>query len=112
MIGLLGNSAALAWFNCEDPKPQGAQHLKVEPYGAFPVQDGSFIITILTILFWGKICATLALPPNITDPRYDSNLTRCDAREVVNAIVPAVTQQHSVAELVELFTRYEVPHAP
>ncbi|RZJ98059.1 MAG: CoA transferase [Novosphingobium sp.] len=112
MLGLLGYIAQLAWFNGEDPKPQGSQHPNLVPYGAFPAKDGSIIVACLTNSFWGKICEALGCPENTSDPRYDSILKRREAREEVNAIVSAVTRNYTVAELVELFTKYEVPHAP
>jgi len=112
LVGMLGYIAQLAWFNGEDPKPQGSQHPNLVPYGAFPAKDGSIIVACLTNSFWGKICEALGCPENTTDPRYDSITKRRGARDEVNAIVSAVTQERTVAELIELFTEYEVPHAP
>lgn len=112
MLGMLGYIAQLAWFTGEDPKPQGSQHPNLVPYGAFPAKDGSIIVACLTNSFWGKICEALGCPEKTSDPRYDSILKRREAREEVNAIVSAVTQTYTVAELVELFTKHEVPHAP
>jgi crotonobetainyl-CoA:carnitine CoA-transferase CaiB-like acyl-CoA transferase len=112
LVGMLGYIAQLAWFNGEDPKPQGSQHPNLVPYGAFPAKDGSIIVACLTNSFWGKICEALGCPENTADPRYDSITKRRGARGEVNAIVSAFTEQRTVAELIELFTEYEVPHAP
>ncbi len=112
LIGMLGYIAQLAWFNGEDPRPQGSQHPNLVPYGAFPASDGSIIVACLTNSFWGKICDALGCPEKAADPRYDAIQKRRDARDEVNAIVSAFTRDRTVAELVELFTRYEVPHAP
>ncbi|MBW8753158.1 MAG: CoA transferase [Sphingomonadales bacterium] len=112
LIGMLGYIAQLAWFNGEDPQPQGSQHPNLVPYGAFPAKDGSIIVACLTNSFWGKICEALGCPEKTVDPRYDAIQKRRDAREEVNAIVSAFTRERTVAELVELFTQYEVPHAP
>ena len=46
------------------------------------------------------------------DPRYDTIHKRREARAEVNAIVSAGTEQKTVAELVEIFTAHQVPHAP
>jgi crotonobetainyl-CoA:carnitine CoA-transferase CaiB-like acyl-CoA transferase len=112
MLGMLGYIAQLAWFTGEDPKPQGSQHPNLVPYGAFPAKDGSIIIACLTNSFWGRICEALGFPEMTADPRYDSIHKRREARAEVNAIVSAVTQGKTVAELVEIFTEHQVPHAP
>jgi crotonobetainyl-CoA:carnitine CoA-transferase CaiB-like acyl-CoA transferase len=112
MLGMLGYIAQLAWFTGEDPKPQGSQHPNLVPYGAFPAKDGSIIIACLTNSFWGRICDALGFPEMTADLRYDSIHKRREARAEVNAIVSAVTQGKTVAELVEIFTEHQVPHAP
>jgi crotonobetainyl-CoA:carnitine CoA-transferase CaiB-like acyl-CoA transferase len=112
MLGLLGYLAQLAFFTGEDPKPQGSQHPNLVPYGIFPASDGSIVVACLTNGFWGRICDALGCPENTNDPRYDTIQKRRDAREEVNAIVSAFTQQKTVDELVTLFTEYQVPHAP
>jgi formyl-CoA transferase len=112
LIGMLGYIAQLAWFTGEDPKPQGSQHPNLVPYGAFPAKDGSIIVACLTNSFWGRICDALGCPENTSDPRYDSIAKRREARAEVNAIVSAGTQDKTVADLVELFTEHQVPHAP
>jgi crotonobetainyl-CoA:carnitine CoA-transferase CaiB-like acyl-CoA transferase len=112
MLGMLGYIAQLAWFTGEDPKPQGSQHPNLVPYGAFPAKDGSIIIACLTNSFWGRICEALGCPELTADRRYDSIHKRREARAEVNAIVSAVTQDKTVAELVEIFTQHQVPHAP
>lgn len=112
MIGLLGYLGQLAFFTGEDPKPQGSQHPNLVPYGVFPASDGSIIVACLTNNFWERICHALQMPGLIDDPRYDTIEKRRNAREAVNEIVSAFTRQHSVDDLVDLFTQYQVPHAP
>lgn len=112
MIGLLGYLAQLAFFTGEDPQPQGSQHPNLVPYGQFPALDGSIIIACLTNSFWGRICRALDIPALTEDPRFDSLEKRRDNRSVVNELISGITEQKSVQELVELFTKHEVPHAP
>lgn len=112
MLGLLGYLAQLAFFTGTDPKPQGSQHPNLVPYGAFPARDGSIIVACLTNNFWARICNALQMPELAADPRYDTLEKRRDAREAVNEIVAGFTQLHTVDDLVELFTQYQVPHAP
>jgi crotonobetainyl-CoA:carnitine CoA-transferase CaiB-like acyl-CoA transferase len=112
MMGMLGYLAQIAFFTGEDPKPVGSQHPNLVPYGAFPAKDGSIIVACLTNNFWGRICKALAMPEMEHDERYNSIEKRRNARDEVNALVSAFTEQYTVDELVELFTEHQVPHAP
>jgi len=112
MIGMLGYLAQLAFFTGEDPEPQGSEHPNLVPYGAFAARDGSIIIACLTNSFWERICQALGTPDWILDPRFDSLEKRRDNRRLVNEMIGEFTRRKTVAELVDLFTAYNVPHAP
>jgi crotonobetainyl-CoA:carnitine CoA-transferase CaiB-like acyl-CoA transferase len=112
MFGMLGYLAQLAFFTGEDPQPQGSEHPNLVPYGAFPAQDGSIIIACLTNSFWERICRALGMPDWILDPRLDTLQKRRDNRRLVNEMICEFTRRKTVAELVELFTEHNVPHAP
>ena len=112
MIGLLGYLAQLAFFTGEDPRPQGSEHPNLVPYGSFPAKDGAIIIACLTNSFWERIAEALDAPALAQDPRFATIQQRRDNRGLVNELIAEFTRQRSVAELAELFTRHEVPHAP
>jgi len=112
MLGMLGYLAQLAFFTGEDPKPQGSQHPNLVPYGAFPAQDGSIIVACLTNSFWERICQALGMQELTKDPRFDTIEKRRDNRDIVNEIISGFTRQKSVQKLVDLFTKFQVPHAP
>ncbi|GGN59745.1 CoA transferase [Novosphingobium indicum] len=112
LMGMLGYIAQLAFFTGKDPQRVGSQHPNLVPYGIFPANDGSIVIACLTPSFWSRVCRSIERPELIEDARYDTLEKRRDAREEVNAIVSAFTEQHTVDDLVEIFTHHEVPHAP
>ena len=112
MFGMLGYLAQLAFFTGKDPQPQGSEHPNLVPYGSFPAQDGSIIIACLTNSFWERICHALEMPGWILDPRFDTLEKRRDNRREVNEMICEFTRRKTVAELVELFTEHNVPHAP
>ena len=112
MIGLLGYLAQLAFFTGEDPRPQGSEHPNLVPYGSFPAKDGAIIIACLTNSFWERIAEALDAPALVQDPHFATIQQRRDNRGLVNELIAEFTRQRSVAELAELFTRHEVPHAP
>lgn len=112
MLGMLGYLAQLAFFTGKDPQPQGSEHPNLVPYGAFPAQDGSIIIACLTNSFWERICQALGMPAWFLDPRFETLEKRRDNRLLVNEMIGEFTRGKTVAQLVELFTQYNVPHAP
>jgi crotonobetainyl-CoA:carnitine CoA-transferase CaiB-like acyl-CoA transferase len=113
LIGMLGYIAQLAFFTGQDPQRQGSQHPNLVPYGIFPARDaGSIVIACLTPGFWGRICRSIGREELTADPRYDTLEKRRDARDEVNEIVSAFTRDHTVDQLVAIFTAFEVPHAP
>jgi crotonobetainyl-CoA:carnitine CoA-transferase CaiB-like acyl-CoA transferase len=112
LIGMLGYLAQLAFFTGQDPKPQGSEHPNLVPYGMFPAKDGSIIIACLMNSFWQRICQALGMQDWIQDPRFETIEKRRDNRRLVNERISEFTRQKTVKELVDLFTHYEVPHAP
>ena len=112
LIGMLGYLAQLAFFTGEDPKPQGSEHANLVPYGIFPAQDGSIVVACLMNSFWERICQALGMQDWIKDPRFDTIQKRRDNRGAVNERISEFTRTRLVADLLDLFTQYQVPHAP
>jgi crotonobetainyl-CoA:carnitine CoA-transferase CaiB-like acyl-CoA transferase len=112
MIGMLGYLAQLAFFIGEDPLPQGSEHPNLVPYGIFPAKDGSIVVACLMDSFWRRILQAIGRAELIGDPRFDSIERRRDNRRIVNELVSDFTRSKTMAELAEIFTTHEVPHAP
>ena len=112
MLGMLGYLAQLAFFNGEDPEPQGSQHPNLVPYGQFPAYDGAIIIACLTNAFWARICRALQTPALAADPRFDTLEKRRACRETVNELIANFTRRKTVRELQDLLDAHEVPNAP
>lgn len=112
LIGMLGYLAQLAFFTGDDPQPQGSEHPSLVPYNVFPAQDGPIVVACLMNSFWERICQALGMQDWIKDPRFETIEKRRDNRLLVNGRICELTRQKSVADLVELFTRHQVPHAP
>jgi crotonobetainyl-CoA:carnitine CoA-transferase CaiB-like acyl-CoA transferase len=112
LIGMLGYLAQLTFFTNEDPKPQGSQHPNLVPYGIFPAQDGAIVVACLTNSFWKRICEALGREDLIQDPRYETIQMRRDNRSAVNDMITTFTSDKTVQDLVAVFTRHQVPHAP
>ena len=112
LIGMLGYLAQLAFFTGEDPQPRGSEHPNLVPYGIFPARDGSIVIACLMNSFWARICLALGRPDWSQDPRFETIEKRRDHRQQVNEMIGQLTREKTVAEMMEIFSRHEVPHAP
>jgi crotonobetainyl-CoA:carnitine CoA-transferase CaiB-like acyl-CoA transferase len=112
LMGLLAYLPQIAWHNDENPKPQGAQHPNLVPYGVFPAKDGLIVIACLTNAFWGNICRALELDSYIDDDRFNMIEKRRENRVEVDALVTSKTSLLSFDELAIIFTKHNVPHAP
>ena len=112
LIGQLGYIAQLAFFNGDDPLPQGNQHPNLVPYGSFPARDGEIMIACLTNAFWARICRALELEEFIEDERFGSTEARKRNRAAVNQLISQKTQTQDLSELADRLTEFEVPNAP
>ncbi len=112
LIGLLAYLPQIAFHTGENPKPQGTQHPNLVPYGVFPAKDGQIVIACLTNAFWANLCHSLGLEGYIEDDRYNTLEKRKANRSEVDALISERTVLSSFADLAEIFTQYQVPHAP
>jgi crotonobetainyl-CoA:carnitine CoA-transferase CaiB-like acyl-CoA transferase len=112
LIGMLAYLPQLAFFTGKDPLPQGSEHANLVPYGIFPALDGSIVLACLTNSFWRRICQALGAENLIDDPRFNIIEKRRDNRHLVNALISGFTSQRKLQDLLQLFSKYEVPHAP
>jgi crotonobetainyl-CoA:carnitine CoA-transferase CaiB-like acyl-CoA transferase len=62
--------------------------------------------------FWERICQALGRPEWLQDSRFTTIEQRRDNRSVVNEMIAQFTRQKPVQELVALFAKHQVPHAP
>jgi crotonobetainyl-CoA:carnitine CoA-transferase CaiB-like acyl-CoA transferase len=112
LIGLLAYLPQIAFHTGENPRPQGTQHPNLVPYGVFPAKDGQIVIACLTNAFWANVCRSLGLEAYIEDDRYNTLEKRKANRSEVDALISERTVLSSFADLAEIFTRHQVPHAP
>jgi crotonobetainyl-CoA:carnitine CoA-transferase CaiB-like acyl-CoA transferase len=112
LMGLLAYLPQIAFHTGENPKPQGTQHPNLVPYGVFPAKDGQIVIACLTNAFWANVCRALGLDAFIDDVRFNTLEQRRVNRLDVDAMISAKTSQKGFAELADLFTQHQVPHAP
>ena len=111
-MGLLGYLPQLAFFNGSDPVPVGSSHPNIVPYNSYAASDGAVLIACLTPDFFGKLCEALGIAEWGSRADLQTMEGRRDARAEVDGMIGGVVAKHSVAEMVEILERYDVPHAP
>lgn len=111
-MGLLGYLPQLAFFTGADPVPVGSSHPNIVPYNSYAASDGAVLIACLTPAFFGKLCEALGIAEWGSRADLQTMEGRRDVREEVDRVIGEVVAKHTVAEMVEVLERYDVPHAP
>ncbi len=112
LLTLLANYGG--YFNAtgEQPKRAGSGHYFTVPYGTFETADGDIAITVMTDANWSGLCLALGLDELAADPSLRSLHGRSADRERIYRMLGPVLKQHTVAALVELLDKADVPCAP
>ena len=81
-----------AYDGAAPPPRAGAAHATIYPYGPFPAGDGrSVMLGLQNEREWATFCDRVLQRPELrTDPRFDSNPKRSEAREALRAIIVEV----------------------
>lgn len=94
-----------AFNNAPPPKPVGASHAAIYPYGPFEAGDGkSVMLGIQNEREWANFCKKVLLNESLTtDPRFVTNALRSQNRdelkEVICAAFASLTAEDVVARL-------------
>ncbi|WP_433410379.1 CaiB/BaiF CoA transferase family protein [Saccharomonospora azurea] len=92
-------------------KPIGNQLAGFAPFDTVRAKDGQVTLGAPHRPQWTKLCTIMGRPELIDDPRFDTDHNRWVHRDEVYEILNAWTEQHTVAELMELLGG-QVPLAP
>lgn len=112
LLTLLANYGG--YFNAtgEQPERAGSGHYFTVPYGTFAAADGDIAITVMTDANWSGLCNALGLETLAADMRLRNLHGRAAHREHIYGTMGPVLKQHTVAGLVELLGKADVPCAP
>ena len=95
------------------PPPMPAREGAWGIYDPFETADHAQIFVGLTSdRQWQRFCEHFARHDLLQDPAYKTNEDRVRARPVLRPVVAAIVARHTLAELVELFDRIDIPFAP
>lgn len=95
------------------PELMGNRYAAAYPYDSFAAADGSFVIACGNDHLFQLLCEKVIHRPDLlTDPRFDSNLKRCDNHAALKPEIEKWTSLHTIDEAVEAINAAGVPAAP
>jgi len=95
-----------------EPKRLGTAHPQIVPYQAFPAADGLIMVAVGTDPQFRSLCQVLGKPELAEDPRFSTNPSRVQNRELLVAILTEVFLTRSRDEWVRELKRAGVPAGP
>ena len=109
LLSLLGYIGQLYFTTGEVPRPVGSGHHHIAPYGAFPAQDGYFVIAAFTQGFWKKFAGAIGMPQLLDDPRFADITARKHNMAALYQLLEPVFAAHTVDEWLTSFREADVP---
>lgn len=95
------------------PELMGNRYAAAYPYDSFAAADGSFVIACGNDHLFQLLCEKVIHRPDLlTDPRFDSNLKRCDNHAALKPEIEKWTSLHTIDEAVKAVNAAGVPAAP
>jgi len=92
------------------PGPTGARHPTITPFSTYRAKDGFFVIAAGNDAMFARLCAALGLTLD-RDPRFATNVARCENQAMLKRLLEAVTLDRTVAEWTALLDGAGLPTA-
>jgi crotonobetainyl-CoA:carnitine CoA-transferase CaiB-like acyl-CoA transferase len=104
---------AIAWLQAGIvPRKQGSGGANQAPYQAFRCQDGHVLVGAPNDAAWQRLCTALNDSALAADPRFATNASRLEHRDILVELLEAHLVQHSGDHWSSLFERHGVAVAP
>lgn len=113
MVEWMGFPMYYAYDNAPGPRPAGAEHASIYPYGPFPTGDGkSVMLGIQNEREWANFCGTVLSRLDLaTDARFSNNSLRTQNRDQLKAIIDQVFSTMTSVQVVELLEKGSIANA-
>ena len=108
----LVNVAQAFLLTQKEPKRLGTAHPHIVPYQAFPTADGLIMVAVGTDQQFRSLCQVLGKPGLAEDPRFATNPSRVQNRELLVAILTEVFLKRPRDEWVRELKKAGVPAGP
>jgi formyl-CoA transferase/CoA:oxalate CoA-transferase len=112
LLAMLSTRLANYWASGEDPVRMGSANSIYVPYQVFATADGYAMAGSFGGDSWPKFCAALGVPELADDPRFRSNRSRFDHRDVLIPAIQARFETRTTAEWEPDFRRAGALFAP
>jgi crotonobetainyl-CoA:carnitine CoA-transferase CaiB-like acyl-CoA transferase len=95
------------------PRPHGARHATIVPYGSYPTADGhEILIAVQNEREWRRLCEEVLHAAELTaDERYGSNAGRVTAREELEDKLRSAVARLPTAELIKRLEEAKIAYA-
>lgn len=104
---------AIAWLQSGIvPRKQGSGGANQAPYQAFRCQDGHVLVGAPNDAAWQRLCTALRDPALAADPRFATNASRLEHREILVELLEEHLVQHPGEHWSELLEHHGVAVAP
>lgn len=103
----------IAWLQAGIvPRKQGSGGANQAPYQAFRCRDGHVLVGAPNDAAWQRLCTALNDPTLAADPRFATNASRLEHREILVGLLEAHLMQHPGDHWSSLLERHGVAVAP
>ena len=111
-VATLANMASSVLVSGEkDGGRWGTAHPSIVPYKGFKTADGDVLLGGGNDRLFGVLCGKLGKSEWVEDERFVTNGTRVKNRDVLEAMIEAVTQTKTTKEWLEVFEGSGMPYA-
>lgn len=108
----LVNVAQAFLLTKREPKRLGTAHPQIVPYQAFPAADGLIMVAVGTDAQFRALCEVLGRPELALDPRFATNPSRVQNRELLLSILEGILREKPRAHWIAALKRAGVPAGP
>lgn len=113
MVEWMGFPMYYAYKGAAAPKPAGASHATIYPYGPFEAGDGqSAMLGLQNEREWAKLCTEVLKNPDLaSDSRFANNTMRVKNRDALKQIIIDAFAKYSAKEVVALLDKAGIANA-
>ena len=111
-MACLANQAMNYLTTGQSPRRFGNAHPNIVPYQDFPTADGDVILTVGNDDQFARFCEVAGHPEWAEDPRFATNRSRVEHREVLVPLLRQTTVMKTTAEWLRLLEEAGVPGGP
>ena len=91
------------------PHRAGNQDPSIAPFDSFRAKDGEFVMGCGTDKMYGALCGAMGRAELASDPRFLTNLARCENYGELKPMIEAWTTTKTVKELEEIISGLAIP---